>query len=100
MRERIENCRQLSDSDLIASLKCLVADERRTLVDFLIHLGEFNSRRLQEKSPFPSLFLYCTRELRYSEGEAYYRAHAATAARLFPRILEMIESGDLSLTTA
>ncbi len=46
-----------------------------------------------------SLFVYCTRVLKLSEHAAYGRIEAARATRRFPRLLDWLERGDLTLTT-
>lgn len=89
----------LSDAELMLSLKTLVRSERRHLVAVLRHLAEMDRRRLANKQGFPSLFDYCVRELRYAEGEAARRIHAARAAAKYPMVYRAIDRGLLSLTT-
>ena len=62
------------------------------------HLAEFESRDLHLAAGFPSLFAYCREVLRLSEHETYHRILAARLACRFPRILEMLRDGSLSLT--
>lgn len=90
---------QLSDDELESRLKRLAAIERRTLALMLVHLGEFDERRLYEDRGQPSLFSYCVNVLGYSEQAAYKRIQAARAARAHPEILRRLEAGDLNLTT-
>ena len=45
------------------------------------------------------MFVYCTRVLRLSEHAAYRRIEVARAVRRFPRLLESLEAGHLTLTT-
>ena len=47
----------------------------------------------------PSLFVYCTRVLHLSEHAAYGRIAAARAGRRLPTILEMLQRGELTLTS-
>ncbi|MEK7746522.1 MAG: hypothetical protein AAB576_07650, partial [Elusimicrobiota bacterium] len=82
----------------MSSLKALVRHERGQLVSVLRHLAELDLRRLAVKKGFPSLFDYCVRELRYAEGEAARRIHAARAAAKYPLIYRAIDRGLLSLT--
>lgn len=89
----------LSDDELFSELKRLVAVERESTVEVLRHLGEVDRRRAVEKTATPSLFVYCVRELGYSEGAAYRRIHAARCAREFPRIYILLRWGRLTLTT-
>lgn len=44
--------------------------------------------------------MYCTQELKLSEGEAYRRMQVAAVIDRFPSLLDVIERGDLTLTTA
>lgn len=89
----------LPDADLIGSLKTLIRDERRNIVAVLRHLAELERRRLACKEGYPSLFEYCRRELRYSEGETARRIHASRAAARLPILYRAIDRGLLSLTT-
>ncbi|MBI2387322.1 MAG: HNH endonuclease [Elusimicrobia bacterium] len=95
----MNNLSDLSNDELIRSLKSLVGDERGVVVAVLKHLTEFERRRLAENKAFPSLFEYCVRELRYAQGEAFRRIRAARAAEKFEVLYGHIESGELSLTT-
>jgi len=92
-----EECRRLSDAELTARLKAATARERKALAWLLVHLSEFDARRLQAESANPSLFMYCTRELGYSEGAAYKRIQGARAVRRFPIALEMLADGRIHL---
>jgi hypothetical protein len=59
---------------------------------------EVDSRRLYLGEGCSSLFTYCTRVLHLSEHAAYGRIEAARASRRFPRILELLADGALTLT--
>ena len=61
-------------------------------------LAEVDARRLYLGEGFSSLFVYCTRVLHLSEHAAYGRIEAARAARRFPRILDLLAEGALTLT--
>ncbi len=89
----------LSDEELLASLKRLVADERSKTVDVLRHIAEVDRRKAQVPTRYPSLFLYCVKELKFSEDQAYRRIHAARAARDHPVIFSMIDRGEISVAT-
>jgi len=90
--------RGLSDDALRAGLRELVAHDRITTVRLLIHLGEFDSRRLYRQDGFPCMKDYCVAELKMSEDVAYKRITAARRARRFPRILVALNEGALTLT--
>lgn len=90
--------RQLTDDELIESLKRLVGDERRTVAAVLRHLNEFDRRKIAAGKGFPSLFEYCVRELKYAQGETARRIQSARAAEKYPVLYAAIERGLLSLT--
>jgi hypothetical protein len=88
----------LSDDELVARLRVETALERKVLCTFLQLLLEFARRDLQAQSPHATLFAYCVRELKLSESDAYRRVRSMEAARRFPLILEMLQSGELHLS--
>jgi hypothetical protein len=91
---------RLSDAELLAAVKRLAGCQRRTAADLITHLAELETRQLHLSAGFPSLFAYCVRALCMSEDAAVNHIRAARAARRFPRILDMLADGSLSLTTA
>lgn len=91
--------KRLSDEILITQLKALASEERSSLRAFLQHLVEFEERDLAQKNAFPSVYLYCIKELHLSEGEAFRRIQTAHVAARFPWALDLLESGKLNLTT-
>ncbi|HAM34946.1 MAG TPA: hypothetical protein DEB40_04130 [Elusimicrobia bacterium] len=90
--------RRLGDKELLARLKSLVDEEKRHLVGLLACLDEVDRRKLFAKQGYPSMFAYCVGELRYSEGAAARRIHAARAARSFAEIFSLLADGALSLS--
>jgi hypothetical protein len=90
----------LTDMDLTAALVRLAQNEREATVDLIVHLAEFDARRLYEGAGFSSLFKYCRAVLRLSEGATYNRIESARAARRYPVIVDMLIAGALSPTTA
>jgi len=89
----------LSDAQLLESLKSLCGQGRAVLARLLAHLVEVEERRLHLEAACPSMFQFCVRRLRMSEDEACRRIHAARLARRFPDLLVRIERGDLTLST-
>lgn len=87
----------VADSALIARLQELVGREREDLAEVVAHLEEVDRRELLIAYGYPSLYLYCVSELRYSEAGAYARIRAARACRRLPQILEMLRRGELHL---
>src|SRR6266496_5410896 len=90
----------LDDAALAAELGRLAAGERQATAALVVHLAEFDARRLYEPAGFSSLFQYCRAVLHLSEDAIYNRIEAARAARRYPVILEMVAAGTLSVTTA
>jgi hypothetical protein len=90
---------ELSDAQLLDSLKTVCAQGRVLLARLLAHLGEVEERRLHLEAAFPSMLDFCMGRLAMSEGEACRRITAARAARRFPDLLIRIERGDVTLST-
>jgi len=69
-------------------------------VALIVHLAEFDARRLYAGAGYSSTFRYCIEVLRLSEDAAFNRIEVARMARDHPVVLEMLLSGALSPTTA
>jgi hypothetical protein len=89
----------LRDDALTAELGRLAGREREATAAFIVHLAEFDARRLYEGAGYSSMFSYCRAVLRLSEDAAYNRIKAARASRRFPVIVAMLTDGSLSPTT-
>lgn len=91
---------RLSDADLVARLKSLVARERDATAHLVAHIAELDTRDLYLREGYDSLYVYCRDVLGLSEGESYNRIEVARTARRFPIILEMLAAGEINLTGA
>jgi hypothetical protein len=91
---------RLSDAELVARLKSLIARERDATAHLVAHLAEMDTRDVHLREGYASLYVYCRDALGLSEGESYNRIEVARAARRFPVILEMLEAGAVNLTAA
>ncbi len=89
---------RFSDITLTLRLQDLAFNERTAIVTLLLHLAEFDRRELYAALGFPSLFVYCTTKLRFSEEAAYRRIHAARVSRKYPEVLPLIAEGRLQLS--
>ncbi len=90
----------LSDRDLLARLETLAGRERESLVEPVAHFAALDRRpALYAARGFGSLFSYCTQALRLSEDAACNRIDAARTCRRFPVILDLLASGEVTLTT-
>lgn len=88
----------LSDDELVARVKHLMACERRASVALIRSLVEFDARTLYLREGCSSLFTYCTGVLHLSEGSAYNRIETARAARRYPSVLPSLERGEVTMT--
>jgi hypothetical protein len=95
----ITHASHLSNTELTAELNRLARCEREATAALIVHLAEFDARRMFEGAGYPSLFKYCMAVLHLSEDAVYNRIKAARAGRDYPVIIERLESGALSLTT-
>jgi len=89
---------RLSDNELVAQLRSLVARERDATAQIVAHLAELDTRDVHLREGYTSLFVYCRDALGLSEWEAYNRIEVARAARRFPVILDMLAEGSVNLT--
>jgi len=90
----------LTDAALLDSLQSLIARGRQWEVELLRHLAEVERRDLHHARSYSSMFTYCTEALGFDKAAAYNRIAVARLVRRFPRVLDMLEAGDLTLTAA
>jgi len=76
----------------------LVENERHLLYQLLCHLWEISRRKLYVEKKCGSLFEYCVKILKYSEGEASRRVRACRLLGDMPELSEAITNGNLNLT--
>ncbi len=88
----------LDDHVLLRDLATLVSQDRATTAALLAHIAEVDERRLYARAAYPSMLLYCVRELRMSEDVAYRRIGVARTARQFPAIFPALADGRLNMT--
>ena len=90
----------LSDHDLLTRLLALAGKEREATVELVAHLAALDSRpSVYAAKGYGSLFTYCMEALRLSEDATCNRIYAARACRRFPKILEALAAGEMSLTS-
>src|SRR3954447_24941029 len=87
----------MNDDDLLACTRELVRKSCATEAELLLHLAEIDERKLYAERAFPSMHVFCVRELGFSEGAAYNRIGVARAARRWPAVLEALGSGAVHL---
>ncbi len=88
----------VSDEQLVADLKGLLAADGRVEARIVAHLAELDTRRLHLRGA-PSLFEYCQKRLGLSDNQAYFRITAARVARRFPVVFELLERREIHLTS-
>jgi 5-methylcytosine-specific restriction endonuclease McrA len=95
----MKNLKQLSNTELNQTLKCLAAEERRITTEVLRHLWEVWSRRLFAELGYSSLNEYAVKELRYCESSASRRIAAMWAMHQVPEVEKDLASGKMSVST-
>jgi len=95
-----ESLVSLPDQQLLANTDSIVVQDRKLTLKLLVHLHEIDRRKLYLKQGYASMFDYCTRRLRFSEPAAARRIRTARCLARFPRLHDLLESGDVNLTTA
>jgi hypothetical protein len=90
----------LPDQNLLARLDVLAGGEREATVELVAHLAALDRRpTVYAAQGYGSLFAYCTQAPQRSEDATCHRIEAARACRRFPVILDLLASGDLTLTS-
>jgi 5-methylcytosine-specific restriction endonuclease McrA len=90
----------LSDRELLTRVSVLAARERGATAELVAHLAVLEARpSLYAAEGHGSLFSYCTQVLRLSEDATCSRIQVARISRRFPRILDLLSSGAMSLTS-
>ena len=88
----------LADDDLLSAVQRLVVRDNHNQAELLAHLAEIDARKLFLREACPSMFVYCTKILGFSESASYYRITGARVARQYPVVLECIREGELHLS--
>lgn len=89
----------LTDDALVSRLSTLCMAGHTLTARLIVHLIEVEERRLDLRAACTSMFDFCQRRLRMSEGAAFRRITAARLVKRFPTLLERIEKGQLHLST-
>ena len=97
-RRMVNSIAKLTDAALIARLHQTGRECNQLLAERILLLIAVEDRRVYLRKATPSLFKFCLKELRLSEGEAYRRINAAKLVRRFPQLLDHIARGDIHLS--
>lgn len=92
------NLTHLTDKALLFDTKELARIGRENTVQLLFHLKEIDNRKLYSDLKFPSLYEYCSKELKLGEASAQKRIVTARLLNEIPDISSKIEKGSLTLT--
>lgn len=92
------NIARLPTPELLDRTRHLVQEELRIGLEVLTHLREIERRRLYLELGHSSLFVFCLRELGYSESQAQLRIDAMRAIRETPEIEAKLRTGELNVT--
>ena len=88
----------LTDPALLQGLAAQLTHHRGSTARLLALLAEVDERQLHVPAGYPSMYLYCVRELHMSEDTAFKRIRAARTARQFPAIFPALADGRLNLS--
>jgi 5-methylcytosine-specific restriction endonuclease McrA len=88
----------LPDENVLTGLDGEVATEKRCMANVIAYLGEVEERRLHLEAAYSSMFAFCQRRLRLSEGEAFRRLRAARLTRRFPILLPALAERRVTLS--
>jgi len=90
--------KRLKSGKLLGNLDSLNEQERKLKVKVLLYLREIDRRKLYLEQGYSSMFDFCINYLKYSESTAVRRIKAERALGRSKRIIEMLLSGDMSIT--
>ncbi len=88
----------LSDNEVLANLADVIGSRRKITVELVAYLGEVEARRLERWEACSSMYEFCCRRLRLSEGSAHRHLAAARIARSYPMVLDLLRDGRIHVT--
>jgi len=94
-----EDVKSLRDDVLLGQTEYLVNEERKSTILILRHVREIEIRRLFIDLGFSSMYEYCIKHLKYSEGQTQRRLSSARLFTELPEIESKIQAGDLNITS-
>jgi hypothetical protein len=89
---------EMSNEEVLASLKSLVLEGNRIVAKVIAYLVEAEERRMHLELACSSMFEFCVRKLGFSDGAAFRRIAAARLVQRFPTVLDAIASGRVNLS--
>ena len=88
----------VGNENLLRALRESLQNERKHKADFVTHLAEVDRRLLYAEKGYPSLLMFCMKELNLSQSIALKRIQLARLSRRFCAVPKIIRSGKISLT--
>src|SRR3954467_13419742 len=88
----------MNDDDLLACTRELVRNSCEMEAELLLHLAEIDERKLYAQRAYPSMHVFCVKELGFSDGAAYNRLGVARAGRRWPAVLDALRSSAVHLS--
>ncbi len=88
----------LSDDEVLANLGSVIGSRRRITAQLVAYLGEVEARRLELREACSSMYEFCCRKLKLSEGSAHRHLAAARIARSYPMVLDLLREGRIHVT--
>ncbi len=89
----------LSDDEVLANLGSVIASRRKITAELVAYLVEVEARRLERREACSSMYEFCCRKLKLSEGSAHRHLAAARVARKYPIVLDLLREGRIHVTT-
>ena len=89
----------LANQNLINDLRALAKHERRITREILEKIATVNERRLYADLGYPSLLAWLVSDLKYTKQAAYRRIEGAKLLSVEPAVKEMVDSGQVNVTT-
>jgi len=96
----VTNIKTISDQVLWDLTRSKVQQERNLSLEIIELLREVRTRRLHLERGYESFHQYCVKELKYDDGAAHRRIKALDLVCQIPEVVQCIQTGTLSLTTA
>lgn len=93
------NLKTLTDMEILSQIKSTVSEEKNITLKVLHLLKEVENRRLYLSQGYASLFEYCVRELKYSEGATNRRVSSMRLLKQLPEIENKIIENKINLST-
>ena len=93
------NVKKLTNQELIAKLKFLVAEEKKNIAAQIVLLKEVRKRKMALEMGYSNLLEFCVGELGLTRDQALKRSQAATAVEKEPVFLDMLKKGETSVSS-